>query len=340
MTYKAMKICTVFFFPILALPFLNSCSTDDTADLIGNWKQLSELDGLPRVGAVGFSIGTKGYIGTGYDQDNDRLKDFWEYDVARDNWTQKADFPGVARNGAIGFGTDTKGYIGTGYDGKGKLNDFYEFNPETNTWTKKADFGGSARYGAVAMSVNNIGYVGTGYDGNYLKDFWAYNPEADTWTQKTSIGGKKRNNATCFAIDGKGYILTGIDNGTYLDDMWEYNPTADTWTKKRAISNATDDAFDDAYSTYIIGVNKVGFSINGKGYLATGGRTTGTYVWEYDPTDDLWTERHIFEGSSRGGAVGFAIGNLGYVTTGSNGTSCFSDIWSFDPKAEYNKYDK
>jgi N-acetylneuraminic acid mutarotase len=336
MTYKAIKIYAMFFFSILAMPFLNSCSSNDTADLIGNWVELSEFDGLPRGDAVGFSIGNKGYLGTGYDQDDDRLKDFWEYDITRNTWTQKADFPGVARNGAIGFGTDTKGYIGTGYDGKNKLNDFYEYNPQTNTWTEKAPFGGSARYGATALSINNKGYVGTGYDGTYLKDFWEYNPTANTWTQKTSIGGKKRNNATSFAINGKGYLLTGIDNGLYLDDMWEYEPTTDTWTKKNLISNATDYSFDDDYLT-IVGVNKVGFTINGKGYLATGGKSTGNDVWEYDPIEDLWVERYSFEGASRGNAVGFAVGNLGYVTTGSTGSSYFSDIWSFDPKAEYVK---
>lgn len=337
MTYKAMKICAVFFLFILSFSFLNSCESDDTEDLIGNWVNLSDFDGLPRSDAVGFSIGTKGYIGTGYDGD-ERLNDFWEYDVSRNSWTQKADFPGVARNNAIGFGTDTKGYIGTGFDGKNKLNDFWEYDPTTNKWTRKADFTGSPRYSAVGMSINNKGYVGTGYDGNYLKDFWEYNPETDTWSQKNSIGGSKRRNAACFVIDGKGYIVTGIDNGTYESDLWEYDPTADTWTKKRAISNLSDDDYDDDYST-IIGIYKVGFSINGKGYLVTGGQTSGVNVWEYDPLDDLWIERTSFEGSSRALAVGFAIGNLGYITTG-KGSYYFDDLWSFDPEAEYDEHDK
>ena len=33
------------------------------------------------------------------------------------------------------------------------------------------------------------------------------------------------------------------------------------------------------------------YSINGKGYLATGGQTTGQDVWEYDPATDLWKEK-------------------------------------------------
>lgn len=338
MGYKVMKICVILFFSTLALPLINSCENSEDEDLIGNWASLSDFDGLPRSDAVGFSIGTKGYIGTGYDGD-ERLKDFWEYDVSKNSWTQKADFPGVARNSAVGFGTDTKGYIGTGFDGKNKLKDFWEFDPANNKWTQKADFGGSGRYAAVGMAIYNKGYIGTGYDGSYLKDFWQYDPETDSWIQKTSIGGSKRQDAACFVIDGKGYIATGIDNGTYETDLWEYDPTEDIWNKKRAISNISDENYDDKY-TSIVGIYKVGFSINSKGYLATGGQTTGVIVWEYDPLNDLWIEKTSFEGSSRADAVGFAIGNLGYLTTGKSGSYYFDDLWSFDPETAYVENDK
>jgi N-acetylneuraminic acid mutarotase len=336
MSIKTMKICALFL-SILSLPFLNSCESSKT-DLVGNWTGLSDFDGLPRSDAVGFSIGTKGYLGTGFDGD-ERLNDFWEYDVSENSWTQKADFPGVARNGAIGFGTDTKGYIGTGYDGTNKLKDFWEYDPSTNKWTQKADFGGSARYAAVGMAIANKGYLGTGYDGNYLKDFWQYDPETDTWNQKNSIGGSKRRDATCFVINGKGYITTGIDNGTYDTDLWEYDPATEAWTKKRAISNSSSDNYDDSYAE-IVGIYKVGFTINGKGYLVTGGQTTGVKAWEYNPDTDLWIERTSFEGSARADAVGFAIGDLGYLATGKNGTYYFDDLWAFDPKATKVDNDK
>jgi hypothetical protein len=110
MKYKALKYLIMFFLLIPALAFLNSCEDEDDDDLLGDWVELSDFDGLPRSDAVGFSIGTKGYIGTGYDGD-ERLNDFWEYDVSNNTWTQKADFPGVARNSAIGFGTETKGAL-------------------------------------------------------------------------------------------------------------------------------------------------------------------------------------------------------------------------------------
>jgi N-acetylneuraminic acid mutarotase len=337
MSYKTTKICALFVISALALPFLNSCQTP-SSDLIGNWAHLSDFDGLPRNDAVGFSIGSKGYLGTGYDG-NERLNDFWQYDPSKDSWTQMDSLPGVPRNGAVGFGTDTKGYIGTGYDGTNKLKDFYEYDPAANKWTRKTDFGGTARYAALGMAINNKGYVGTGYDGYTLKDFWQYDPGTDSWTQKTSLGGTKRRNATCFVIAGKGYVVTGTDNGTSPTDFWQYDPDNDSWTKEKAIANLSTESYDNAYSTYIEGAYKVGFAINGKGYVATGG-STGKYVWEYDPTTDLWVERTSFEGSGRNYAVGFAIGNFGYVATGLYGSNTYlDDLWSFDPEAIVNLND-
>jgi hypothetical protein len=110
------------------------------------------------------------------------------------------------------------------------------------------------------------------------------------------------------------------------------------WTKKRAISNLSDDDYDNNYAD-IIGVFKVGLAINGKGYLITGGQSTGIKAWEYNPVTDLWTEKTSLEGSARADAVGFTIGNLGYITTGKSGSYYFDDLWSFYPDDTYDEYD-
>ena len=318
----------------LSLLLVSGCSDDDdddSEDLVGNWVERSDFEGVPRSDAVAFTIGDKAYVGTGYDG-SERLNDFWEYDPARNNWTRKADFPGVARNGAVGFGTDEKGYVGTGYDGTNRLNDFYEYDPAADAWTKIEDFGGSARYGAVAFAINGKGYVGTGDDGNFLKDFWEYNPGTGAWTSLISLEGKKRRDAVAFVIDGKGYVCTGINNGSYEDDFWVYDPATGDWDKLRDIANNADDSdYDDDYTT-ITGINKVAFSVGGKGYVVTGGKgTTGTVAWEYNPDTDLWLERTSLEATSRIEAVGFAIGDLGYVTTGRNSSYYFDDLWAFEP---------
>jgi hypothetical protein len=68
----------------------------------GVWTQKADLGGIARQGAVAFSIGSKGYIGTGTGQ-NGFLDDFWEWDQVSNTWTQKANFGGGQLSGAIGF---------------------------------------------------------------------------------------------------------------------------------------------------------------------------------------------------------------------------------------------
>jgi len=337
-TYILCKVCVFSILLFLAFGCGND-NGDDEEEVIGNWIELSDFEGVPRSDAVAFCIGNKGYVGTGYDG-SDRLNDFWEYDPQQNNWTRKADFPGAPRNGAVGFGTDTSGYIGTGYDGVNKLKDFWKYDPVADSWSQISDFGGTARYGAVAFAIENKGYVGTGYDGNCLKDFWEYEPSTGQWTQKLSLGGGKRRDAVAFVIEGKGYICTGIDNGVYEDDFWEFDPAAEQWSKKRSIANISDDEYDDDY-TIIVGINKVAFSINAKGYAATGGKSTaGIIVWEYNPNSDLWTRKTSLEASERIDAVGFSIGDLGYITTGRNSSYYFDDLWGLKPEEEQKDLDK
>ncbi len=335
---KYRIIFPVFVCLVLSFIMLNCSDSNDEEELIGNWVRLSDFDGVARSNAVGFAIGDKGYVGTGYTGEV-RLNDFWEYDPVKNTWMQKASLPGPARNDAVGFGTETKGYIGTGYDGISRLNDFYEYDPSTNTWTKKADFAGSARVSAVAFCIGTKGYIATGYDGNYLKDFWEYDTQTDTWTQKVSYGGYKRRDAVAFVVNGKAYICTGINNGSYVNDLWEYDPEADLWTQKRSISNVSDESYDNKYTT-IVGTGKVAFAVMGKGYVVAGGQgSVGSNTWEYNPANDVWTEKTSFEGSARFKAVGFGIGNRGYVTTGKSSSYYFDDIWGFDPEADYNEDD-
>ena len=94
-------------------------TSGSTTLLANTWTQKADFGGTARYGAVGFSIGSKGYIGTGSDDSSLRYKDFWEYDPAANTWTQKADFGGTARDCAVGFSIGSKGYIGTGEDDSG-----------------------------------------------------------------------------------------------------------------------------------------------------------------------------------------------------------------------------
>ncbi|MCU4177062.1 galactose oxidase [Marinilabiliaceae bacterium N1Y90] len=319
-----------------------SCSDDDDeVELQGNWIDLGSFEGVPRSDAVAFTVGNYAYVGTGYDgYEDERLNDFWRYDAEKDFWTQVKSLPASARNGAVAFGTSTKGFITTGYDGEFKLKDTWEYDPESNEWTQKSDFGGTGRYGSVAFSIDDKGYVGTGYDGNILKDFWQYDPIMDSWEQIVSIGGKKRRDASTFVINNKAYVCMGSDNGEYLEDLWQYDPLENSWLQKRKIGKDanTDESYDDDYE--MTGINGVAFSINGLGYLATGGPGyPNNHVWEYDPVLDLWEQRTSHEGSPRYEAVAFTIDNKPYVLTGRSSSYYMDDVWTFDPDATQDDND-
>jgi N-acetylneuraminic acid mutarotase len=94
------------------------------------WTRKADFAGSPRHGATGFSIGDKGYIGTGQAGESAVYNDFWEYDPATNVWTQKANFGGAIRSYAAGFSIGDNGYIGTGLNeinGYTHYKDFWEY---------------------------------------------------------------------------------------------------------------------------------------------------------------------------------------------------------------------
>jgi PKD domain-containing protein len=201
--------------------------------LTNAWTQKADFGGSPRILAIGFSIGSKGYIGTG--ADGLGSSDFWEYDPLADTWTQKADFP-YQKYGAVGFSIGNNGYIAMGIDDDlACYNDFWQYDPVTDIWTQKANFPNEPREGAVGFSIGTEGYIGLGA-GNLCdasefmsySDFWEYNSIADIWTHSTNMVPYYDWWAygVGFSISGKGYAGTGSRHpgGMYLKDFWEFTP--------------------------------------------------------------------------------------------------------------------
>lgn len=299
--------------------FLLKCLIISSAQNV--WEQKTNFGGTGRSVAAGFSIGAKGYMGTGYD--GTFRKDFWEYDPMTNVWTQKANFGGGARIYAVGLSIGNKGYMGLGSDSSGVTsykNDFWQYDPETNSWKQKASFSGDARALACGFSISEKGYIGTGWYGYNLfkNDFWEYDPNTDIWTQKTAFGGAARQAAVGFSIGKKGYIGTGNNNTGYTKDFWEYDPSNNSWTKKA----------DFGGSARAFGV---GFALGNYGYLGTGedASTIKSDFWRYDPLTNTWTEKSNYGGTIRTGTVGFALNGKGYVGTGHNGIAYFHDFWEY-----------
>jgi N-acetylneuraminic acid mutarotase len=253
------------------------------------------MDSLPstcplRTLAVAFSVGNKGYYGTGYDNDYNKLNDFWKFDPLAEKghqWTRISDFEGSARYGAVAFAINGKAYLISGFDGN-YLNDTWEFNPDNETWTEvigSGAFPGSKRMNALSFILGDKAYICTGKSNSYVKDFWEYDATNNTWTEKRKIMDLSddsyddsytiiREFGSAFVIDSKAYVTLG-QSTAILSDVWEYDPTTDLWERK------TD--FEGTSRT-----KAVAFSVDNRGFILTGNNSTSYFddVWEFKPNDE------------------------------------------------------
>jgi N-acetylneuraminic acid mutarotase len=296
--------------------------------------QKNYYPGGVRYSAASFSIGTKVYVGIGYNEGDIPIRDFWEWDQATNIWTRKADFPGDITGITVSFSIGTKGYIGTGnsFNTNGFTNEFWEYNPLTNSWTQKASLPTApARAFAAGFSIGNKGYIGIGimddgFSDSYYQDFWEWDQTTNVWTKKADFPGNARKEAVGFSIGNKGYIGTGSNGTSLTKEFWEWDQATNVWTKKADFGG-------------IERGSAVGFSIGSKGYIGTGYNydvnTLSIFkdIWEWDQATNLWTRKADFGGGVRSSAVGVSIGNKGYIGTGNGGSIIYAyqDFWEYDP---------
>lgn len=80
-----------------------------------------------------------------------------------------------------------------------------------------------------------------------------------------------------------------------------------------------------------------GFSVGNKGYIGGGHINSGVSVyhedyWQYDPGSDSWTQIADFGGGKRYHAVGFTIGEFGYVGCGEDdANNYYNDFYRYVP---------
>jgi len=281
------------------------------------WFQVATCQNMvPRSSAVGFEVGGKGYIGTGYNGYYG-LSDFWQYDPVANSWRQVASL-GDANNGlkvrydAVAFGLDAAGYgyVGTGNDGVNVYNDFWRFTPPTSS------------------------------------------TDTGSWNQIHDLPGFKRTQAVAFTYNNRGFVVTGVGTGgTTVNDFFSFDPTQpDTlqWYQLRHITNYSTASYDDGY-TSIVRSQAVGFVMlntlsdggGDRAYITTG--TAGSITWAYNFADSLWNQKTSYERAARSGAVGFTVQNKGFVGLGSSGGSgtgsFFANIDEWYPDEPYNQQD-
>ena len=280
-----------------------------------SWTQVANYGGGAIYSAAGFSVGNKGYIGTGINNGVNR-RDFWQYDPVTNAWTQVANFGGTARHGATAFSIGSKGYLGLGWVSS-VTSDFWSYDPVTNTWTQLGNFPGGARYTAVSFVIGSKGYVGTGFNGNVLNDFWSYDSLTSNWAQVSAFSGGARQSAIGFSINNKGYVGCGYNSGS-LFDFWEYNPSTNLWTQRTSFQGSARYA-------------PAGFSLQGNGYVGNGynGSSIFTDFWKYDVTTNTWSAFTSYPGTPSYANACFVIDTVAYVGTGGLPyPSVTNEIWS------------
>lgn len=327
--YDKEVILRIPFFIFLLLSILQSHGQDA-------WTQIPSFTNKNRKLAASFVIGDKAYVGTGLASLPILVlkKDLWQYDPLTGIWTQKADFGGAPRAGAVAFSVGSKGYVGTGtvnWDGDDYTDDFWEYDPVSNSWIQIADFPEGHRGGAVGFSINTKGYMGTGFNAetqDSKKDFWEYDPSTDSWTKKMSFPGTSRSYAIGFTIGSKGYIGTGSSDGVPRNDFYEYDPGTNGWTQKEDLGELGR-------------ASAVAFSIGNKGYVGTGSvydsQCNCYYMvndfWEFDPQNNIWTQKADYGGTARNESIGFAVNGKGYIGLGT-GAFDETDFWEYSPDCE------
>jgi N-acetylneuraminic acid mutarotase len=207
------------------------------------------------------------------------INQLWEYDPETGIWTRKADTP--KHNSVYGFSMTcfsigNYGYLFAGNDlyPGGASNDFYQYDPETDTWTEKATCPVNKIIAMAGFSIKGKGYIGTGLP-KYSEDnpeFWEYDPELDQWSRIADFPGASRIGAVAFSTDNYGFVGSGqktqeiIEGTVSASDFWRYDPETDSWEQIDSCGYNASGAFS--------------FSINGKGYVGSGGQPA---FWEYSP---------------------------------------------------------
>ena len=148
----------------------NSCYAYDP--LTNSWALKANFGGTSRYGASAFTVGGKGYVGTGYD--GTLKNDLWEYDPSADTWAAKAFYTFPCLFGTA-FSIAGYGYLGTGISGNQSIS---RYDPVANTWTPEPIYPGTGFYALVGFSIGGKGFIGSGDDGPHTQpvDLWQFDP--------------------------------------------------------------------------------------------------------------------------------------------------------------------
>ncbi len=210
-----------------------------------SWMTMENFLGGKRRNAVAFTINDdKAYVGLGFDENNNCLKDFYAYDPDDNSWVKKADFPATSA-GAVAFEFDGFGYVATGIENCNSLGiTIYKFDPNDDSdgldlkmgpigkWTSIATVPGGAPSGiayATGFALGDYGYISTGWTGGggmVSRATYQIDPTNEDSMQrvilldadKTTLPGNGRRFASSFVILNKAYVGLGTTSAQFSSD--------------------------------------------------------------------------------------------------------------------------
>jgi N-acetylneuraminic acid mutarotase len=328
----------VYFFSILAknLNNMNKSLLFFTVLLFSicvsaQWVQRASLPGDARHHPVTFVIDGKAYLLTGMNSFNNVKRDFYEYDPGTDQWTQKSNFPGSARAFAYGASMDGKGYIGFGVSSTAYLSDLWEYDPVTDNWTQLASCPGPGRRHPAFVALNGKIYMGMGDGvvggvGQNFNDWYIYTVSSDSWKQGPDLDSIERHHPYYFHAGGQVYAGFGHSVLGIHRDFYKFDVNTETWERMK----------DFTGEARVAGTQ---FSFNGKGYILAGdgsdhrNLTTGEF-YEYNHTNDTWTQLTSHPDEGRWAPGSFVVGDTAYYLAGETGdpgvdVQLYNDMWAY-----------
>jgi hypothetical protein len=296
-------------------------SKDEAGFIIEDiWIQLEPFPGEPRQQAFGFSIGSKGYFGSGRRWEGVgfiQLDDFWEYSTENRKWTRLPDFPTISHLHST-FVINNKGYVFVN-----STNDLFEYDPALNQWSQKASLPSEIKERPIAMSINNKGYIIGGSNTNTI---WIYDPTGNSWNESDDCFRDVGTYAGFgFDIGGRYFLGGGHTRENMeaeperLNDFYEYDPHNVIWPDKASV-----EIFESYYVT--------SFALGYRGYVLD-----YDMLYEYNPLINEWRPVNDFpEYAKRLFPVIVSINNLGYLFSGGDNPEQDLYSWYFTTGYEYS----
>lgn len=329
-----MKFNVILFLLILVL---SSC--DDDNELEGNWKQVGSIENFAITGGLSFKIGSKVFVGLGYNQDKMANRKFYSSEDGI-TWDTISSFPGQGRVNAVSFVLENKAYVGLGYvltapnQPIESYKDFYCYDNSTQKWSKlETPYPGDGYQdgSGIGFTLNNTSGKEVGYAGK--NDIYSF--DGLDW-KKENISVE--NNSYSFVIKNMAYIFTiNHDvNGFNFKMIYFDGKTATPELLK-------DPGYGSAEFNWIDAVTFIA-KIDGqeRGYVTGGCRDKNSELvkncMEFNPVTKNWQRVSAMPElmPSRRNAVGFTINDCGYVYGGSfstlnNKIGEYYNVWQFRP---------